>query len=150
MTTQQRFWNKVIKGEPTDCWPWDAAKTPKGYGVFAAGSRTNGSRQFVLAHRFAYEAQRGPIELGKQIDHLCRNKKCVNPTHLEVVTSKVNTLRGNGLTAINARKTHCKRGHPFDLLNTSIRPSGSRACRQCWREDERRKKEVRADVETHG
>lgn len=83
----------------------------------------------------------GPIGAGMVIDHLCRNRACVNPGHLEVVTVRVNTLRGHTIQATNANKTHCKRGHPFDEANTRwikhTRKSGvflERRCRTCARE----------------
>jgi len=80
----------------------------------------------------------GPIPDGLTIDHLCRNRACVKPAHLEAVSQRVNTLRSPiAVAAINARKTHCKRGHAFDDLNTrvSIGPNGQRRrdCRACHR-----------------
>jgi hypothetical protein len=72
----------------------------------------------------------GPIPEGLVIDHLCRNRGCINPTHMEPVTNAENVLRGEGPTAVNARKTHCKRGHPFDDVNTYVYAKG-RACRMC-------------------
>ncbi|MDQ4143885.1 MAG: HNH endonuclease [Actinomycetota bacterium] len=108
-----------------DCWVWTAA-TDRGYGYF--GLRKGCIK---LAHRLAYEALRGPIPEDLTIDHLCRNRSCVNPWHMEPVPRGVNTARGG-----NGIKTHCKRGHKFTLENTRIVPKG-RDCRACHNERRR-------------
>lgn len=132
-TREQRFWEKVDKRGPDECWPWRACKDEKGYGHFNSGA--GGS---ILAHRFSYELLVGPIPKGLTIDHVkargCTRKNCVNPAHLEPVTNKVNTLRSDGPTARQARQTHCKRGHEFNERNTyrNVR-SGSRQCRECMK-----------------
>lgn len=124
----KRFWQKVDKNGPAECWPWIAGRggTNQEYGMFYVGKR------HTTAHRVAYELLVGPVPDGLQLDHLCRNKICVNPSHLEPVTSKVNVLRGTGLTAINARKTHCSRGHFYDSGNTYVHQD-KRYCRECGR-----------------
>ena len=68
---------------------------------------------------------------GKELDHLCRNRKCVNPKHLESVTHRENILRGETIMAENARKTHCWRGHPLSGKNLKLKPNGHRQCRAC-------------------
>ena len=118
-----RFWRNVVKTE--GCWEWIAFRTKDGYGRFRVGGGK------VLAHRFAYELLVGPIPEGLESDHLCRNRGCVNPAHLEPVTQQVNRLRGVGLPALSARKTHCKNGHPFNAANTYHRRDGDRECRTC-------------------
>jgi hypothetical protein len=130
-----RFWAKV---EKTDgCWIWAAGRTGEGYGSFSLNRRT------LLAHRVAYEVLRGPIPVGLVLDHLCRNRACVNPKHLEPVTQQVNTMRGIGLAAINARKDRCDAGHRYDERNTHATP-GMRRCRPCNAEAARRYRERRA------
>jgi hypothetical protein len=130
-----RFWQKVDKSSDANgCWLWTAHKC-RGYGTFG----WNGSTK--QAHRVAYELTIGPIPAGLTIDHLCRNRSCVNPAHLEPVTMKVNVLRGNAVTAINARKTHCIHGHPYDDSNTRRRPMSShRSCKTCAFLDNRERK----------
>jgi hypothetical protein len=113
-----------------DCWEWRRYKSEQGYGIT---SKYCGKTRW-RAHRLAYELFNGPIPDGLQIDHLCRNRGCVNPSHLEAVTHKENTLRGIGVTAINKRKTRCYRGHPFTGDNYIINYRGERMCRTCRRE----------------
>lgn len=95
----------------------------------------------ILAHRFAYELAHGSIPEGMTIDHKCRVRHCVRPSHLEPVTGKVNILRGESPSAKNARKTHCIRGHPLFGDNLIIRSDNDgRRCRTCQRASERRYK----------
>lgn len=131
MTLLERFWAKVDVGGPDDCWVWTAARTTAGYGQLSAGFA--GKPQTLLAHRFSYEIAAGPVPDGLHLDHLCRVRHCVNPAHLEPVTIRDNLMRGETLAAANRAKTECPKGHPYDALNTRIRPDGARACRTCGR-----------------
>jgi hypothetical protein len=120
------------------CWVW-RSKVVNGYGrieVRSGVGRT--SRTTEAAHRVSYETFVGPIPDGLQIDHLCRNRLCVNPVHLEPVTGRVNTLRGNTITAANFAKTECKSDHPLAGANLKVLPSGERRCRTCERAAKRR------------
>src|SRR5690348_1907218 len=108
---EQRFWAKVDRRGPGECWTWQATQT-NGYGQF----KIDGKQRY--AHRVSYELTVGPIPDGLQIDHLCRNRACVNPAHMEPVTPRVNTLRGIGGAAARAARTHCPRGHAYTAENT--------------------------------
>lgn len=122
-TIPLRFWRKVY-ADSFGCWLWQGAITT-GYGRFAS-PRT----QLHYAHRFAYERLVGPVPDGLTLDHLCRVRACVNPRHLDAVPMRTNLLRGIGIVAVNAKKTHCINGHALDLLNTYRMPRG-RACKTC-------------------
>lgn len=114
------------------CWPWTGYCNGDGYGIF------NPQRGVKYrAHRFAYELFVGMIPEGLTVDHLCKNRRCCNPLHMELVTRGENALRGEGPCAMNARKTHCMHGHEFTPQNTRIKPEG-RECRACDRERHRR------------
>lgn len=144
-TTAERFWAKVNKDglvpahrpELGPCWEWTGALN-EGYGRFRVGERNE------KAYRWAFEDAHGPIPDGLEPDHLCRNRACIKsiadehgPAHLQIVTSRENTLRGETIAARNAAKTHCPRGHPFDEANTYSPPRGGRECRTCTRERQR-------------
>jgi hypothetical protein len=119
---------------PGECWPWLAGTTGGGYGYIVKGGKHG---KMLGAHRVAYELTVGPIPPGLCIDHLCRNRACVNPAHLEPVTMQTNLLRGETAAAANAAKTACKRGHPFDEANTGRQDGGYRECRTCRRTRDR-------------
>lgn len=130
-TETQRFWRKV-KILDDGCWLWIGSRYTDGYGLFyLTGPGSKPKR--VLSHVYAFTHCIGPIPAGLELDHLCRNRACVNPLHLEPVTNKVNVLRGSGPTALNARKSHCLNGHPLSGDNLYRTPKGFRACRACRR-----------------
>src|SRR5262245_49204687 len=110
-------WTQV---EIADCWTWMGYVGPKGYGELGVGR----SRR---VHRRVWTELVGPISPGLTLDHLCRNRRCVNPDHLQPVPAGVNTLRGYGPAALNARKTRCLRGH--QRWNTDT--FGKRYCMDC-------------------
>lgn len=125
----ERFWSFV--DAEGDCWDWIGSLHPKGYGTFAAKGK-----KAWRAHRYAYTNLVGPIPKGMTLDHLCRRRHCVNPDHLEVVTAEENNLRGGSSSAINARKTHCKRNHEFTPENTYTqynKGKPDRLCKKCTR-----------------
>lgn len=136
-TIEERFWPRVDKRGPVPphrpdlgpCWLWTGAKNNKGYGQLGLTGRGAGS---VLAHRLAYNLLVGPIPDGLQLDHLCRNRTCVNPAHLEPVTHQENLRRGIRANQ-NTGKTHCPQGHPYDDENTYHLRGGGRMCKECSR-----------------
>lgn len=123
----------------THCWIARGKPTSEGYGKVSI----NNKREY--AHRVSYQLFKGKILAGFQIDHLCRNRMCINPEHLELVTSKENTLRGESLQALNAEKTHCIRGHKLDgdNLDKSSLKNGVRRCKECLRMHWRRYNKTR-------
>jgi hypothetical protein len=129
MTVQRHMIRALTSSDdPERCWIWTGLLGDGGYGR----AYDPGTQRTVAAHRASYEAFIGPIPDGLVIDHLCRNRACVNPTHLEPVTQRVNVLRGEGPTAERARRTHCKEGHPLSGDNLYIHPTrGHRSCKAC-------------------
>ena len=120
------------KTRPADngCIEWIASTSNSGYGTFYTGET------FTVAHRWSYEYHVGPIRAGMQVDHLCRNRLCVNPEHLEQVTALTNLLRGTG----SAARTHCPAGHPYAGDNLRIVAStGYRVCITCRRANDTRR-----------
>lgn len=136
---EERFWAYVNKDGPIPinrpelgpCWLWTGGHVPAGYGAFSVGNKSE------MAHRVAYQICVAPIPDELETDHLCRNRGCVRPSHLEPVTPKVNQHRGEGFAGVNFRKTECVRGHPLSGDNLYISPDGERQCRTC-RRDQRR------------
>jgi hypothetical protein len=127
-TPVERFWPKVDKNGPVPehrpdlgpCWVW-TAMTRAGYGQFRVA-------RHMAAHRFAYELMVGPIPDGYDLDHLCRNRACVRPDHLEPVTRRENLRRGLS----GELKTHCRHGHPFTPENRLPAGHGTTKCRICY------------------
>ena len=126
LSAKDRLSLYTIAPDQSGCWHWVGVTNPFGYG------RVRFDGKLRMAHRVSYEAYIGPIPDGLDIDHLCRNRSCVNPWHLEPVTERENTLRGISIAAVNAKKTHCDAGHAFDAENT-WHFRGGRHCRACRR-----------------
>lgn len=124
-----RFWPKVEKRAPAECWEWTGYKSSLGYGqIMGADQKLRG------AHRVSYELAGGVIPAGYHLDHLCRNPRCVNPAHLEPVTPRENTRRGDAGKHVQQRAallTHCKHGHPINDTNTYRDKRGRRSCKVC-------------------
>lgn len=121
-SVEQRFWNKVDRRPDNECWEWQASRT-HGYGSFGVDGKN------VRAHRVAYELVKGPIPDGLVIDHVCENRACVNPAHLEAVTHLENIRRGYRRDVVHP-PTHCVNGHPLSPDNVYVH-HGSKACRMC-------------------
>jgi hypothetical protein len=131
-----RHINQKLHGDPMErfvghidllsngCWQWRGSLANGGYGHYSV------RRTIFYAHRFSYWLYKGDIPKGLDLDHLCRNRGCVNPDHLEIVTNKENVLRGTGSSAQYARRDRCKNGHKFDDTNTKLR-GRARVCRKC-------------------
>lgn len=141
------------EGAPVEgpCWVWQGSTNSGGYGQVHVRHEVGGTSRPGFVHRVGYEALVGPIPDGLQLDHLCRVRRCWNPAHLEVVTSRVNSLRGEGHPAKNAAKTRCPAGHDItDPANVYRNPrdSSHRQCRECRRtrgqEYRQKKKETAA------
>ena len=126
----------VVNG---DCWEWQGSRNDAGYGIFQGRKRAEPGRT-RLAHRLLWEEEHGPVPDGMVLDHLCRNRACINLAHLEVVTNAENLRRGlNGVLRIR-----CAEGHALLGDNLYVDPRGSRVCRTCknakWRAAWRRRK----------
>jgi len=138
-TPLERFHEKISEN-PNGCWVWNGNRNPDDYGRFWLDGKK------ILAHRFAYETLRAPIPPELELDHLCRDRGCVNPDHLEPVTHAENIRRGltGKVNHRNARKTHCLRGHPFDGVLNATNRGWTRFCWTCKRERARPLGQTRA------
>lgn len=124
---EERLWPRVDKSG--ECWVWTGhrvGRSDQHYGSI----KVNGRQRRV--HRVAYELLVGPIPDGMELDHLCRNHRCVNPAHLQPVSRRENIMRGVGVGAVHAKKTHCPAGHGYTEKNTRVY-RGHRYCRECDR-----------------
>ena len=131
---QRRFWAKAALPDENGCLEWMAVRINSGYGRFWLGDAQ------YLAHRVSWALANGEIPPGLVLDHICRNRACVNPLHLETVDNRTNILRGESFSAENAKRTRCPRGHAYTAENTyhsppsKSHPNGYRQCRTCQRE----------------
>ena len=132
--TEGRLGAILDRIEVGDCWEWIGPRFSDGYGMGSYQGR------YFAPHRATWEELVGPIPDGLQMDHLCRNRACVNPDHLETVTLQENIRRG--MTGQNMRsKTHCPQGHPYAGEHLYVTPDGKRRCRTCTKD---RQKALRA------
>lgn len=135
---QEKFWARVLRADAPDaCWSWLGKTDKDGYGYLYV-PYPEGARHSEGAHRVAWQlTHKRAIPVDRELDHICRNTRCVKPAHLDLVTSRENTLRGEGPSAQEARQTHCRRGHELsgDNLMVVSKRSGReyRECRTCSR-----------------
>ena len=141
MTTMQRWAKNVVLSPDTDgCWGWAGGHTKSGYGVT---SFTHAGRKRIYAHCYSYDRFVGEQPKGMDIDHLCRNRGCVNPAHLELVTRSENLRRGVGVGKSKLNNKCCPQGHPYSGGNLYIAPStGGRVCLTCNRAHTKRYREA--------
>lgn len=133
----ERFAEKIALRDD-GCIEWIGGLNGVGYGQFYKGRTSLNETGKTYAHRWSYEYHVGPIPEGLHLDHLCRNRACCNPEHLEPVTPGENVLRGVGGSAMNARKTHCPAGHPLSGDNLRVASGNERHCRECERAQSRK------------
>lgn len=123
---QERFASKVAEPDTNGCTLWVGLRSRQGYGRFSIGQTDH------RAHKVAYEWAHGSVPVGLVLDHLCRNRACVNVAHLEAVAHAENVRRGS-----RANRTHCPQGHEYSPENTYVAKTGWRSCRECHRASSR-------------
>lgn len=128
LSTVDRIFARI---DVADCWEWQGYRLPAGHGRVRANGRK------VLVHRWVWAHLVGPVGVGLELDHLCRNPPCTNPDHLQPVPHRINALRGVGVGARNSVKTHCAKRHAYTPENTYIDSMNRRVCRICRREWQR-------------
>ena len=119
---------KSVEFSDDGCWLWTASLKPAGYGQMSGFGK-----RVTYSHRVSYRIFKGEIPYGHELDHKCRVRRCINPDHLEAVPHRENVVRGVGLTAINAAKSHCLNGHQFTAENTHLDTRNQRVCLTCRR-----------------
>lgn len=134
-----RFLSRFVE-DATGCWTWLGSLDRYGYGGFWV--KEDGGWVKHKAHRVSYWLFVGPIPDGLQIDHLCRNRRCVNPAHLEPVTQQENARRSE-----QATRTSCSAGHPYTPANTAYRSRNGRPARVCRACDRLRHQVLRHQVQ---
>jgi hypothetical protein len=132
MGIEFRFWLRIAK-TLDGCWEWTGGCDKDGYGQLKV--RRHGKITTMRAHHMAFTLMGRSIPNGMQLDHLCRNRCCVRPEHLELVSGAENNARSGSPSAVNARKTHCIRGHEFNQSNTRVDKNGHRRCKICDNEN---------------
>lgn len=137
--TELEFISSRFKIVSSGCWEWFGNKNRQGYGKVPFRGRV------VVPHRLIYQTVFGEIDRTLVSDHTCENKSCVNPRHIDPVTTKENIFRGTAPASVNARKTHCVNGHEFNQKNTYTL-NNMRACRVCSMYKERRKRARQKDA----
>ena len=137
MTLRERelgeFWKRVAIGP--DCWEWTGYCADTGYGRFIGAA---GTKNYALAHRYSFEFFFGAIPRGCHVHHNCKNRSCVRPDHLSVVTPREHMMLDDGIMGAFARQTHCVHGHEFNVENTGYDKRGCRYCKQCNRDNANR------------
>lgn len=125
---------KNVDKVDSGCWLWKGGINSRGYGVVWV----NGANGNKRAHQVFYGQLVGPVQAGLVLDHICRVRHCCNPKHMRQITAVQNVMCGNGITAKNTKKTHCKKGHELTHENTYYVSGGERRCRICEIEKSRK------------